>query len=162
MEMSKLTIVPMLQKHASEIAKWKYEGIYSFYNRTNEITSIDDAEIPIANSFVAYDNDGILVGHFHFGPDGQIPTIENYEYNLNYLDIGLGLRPDLCNQGFGVHFVTLGIKFANTKYNATKFRLSVAAFNERAIKVYERIGFNKVCKVTNSYFKNKFYIMTRE
>ena len=152
----------MLQKHAWEISKWKYNGIYSFYNRPDNSRPANNSDIPIDDSFVVYDNNGTLIGHFHFGSDAQIPTIENYEYTCDYLDMGLGLRPDLCGRGYGAQFTTLGIEFAQKHYGSKKFRLSVASFNERAQKVYEQIGFRKRCKVTNSYFKNKFYIMTLE
>lgn len=160
--MQDFTIFPMQKKHAWEISTWKYDGIYSFYNRPSFDKPILEADKIIENSWVVYDSNRTLIGHFHFGPDGQIPTIENYEYTCDYLDIGLGLHPELCGQGYGAEFVTFGIEFANKHYGSTKFRLSVAAFNERAQKVYEKIGFKKVCEVTNSYFQNKFFIMILE
>lgn len=160
--MDRFTIRPMTKRNAWEISSWKYDGIYSFYNRpiTNEPSV--DGDTPIDKSFVVYDNDGTLIGHFHFGHDGQIPTIENFEYTSDFLDVGLGLNPKLCGQGYGVQFTVFVIGFAKQHYGSKKFRLSVAAFNERAQKVYEKIGFKKICEVTNSYFKNKFYIMTLE
>ena len=32
---------------------------------------------------------GELIGHFHFGSAGRIPTVENYDYMDEYLDMGL-------------------------------------------------------------------------
>ena len=160
--MDNYTISPMTQKHAYEISKWKYDDIYSFYNRPDTARPTTDGDTTIDNFFVVYDNNQTLIGHFHFGPDGQIPTIEEFDYSCDYLDIGLGMRPELCGKGFGAQFTELGIAFAKEHYGAKKFRLSVAAFNERAQKVYEKIGFQKIGEVTNSYFKNKFYVMTLE
>lgn len=160
--MIELTIEPILKKHEWEIAHWKYDGIYEFYNRIGNIQYPDNLEEKIENSYVVYDDKGELIGHFHFGSEGQIPTIENYCYTDDYLDMGLGLRPDICGHGFGVDFIQYGIEFARKHYNRNKFRLSVAAFNERAVKAYEKAGFIKECEVTNSYFKNKFYIMIKE
>ncbi len=160
--MDTYTIIPMTRKHAYEISKWQYDDIYSFYNRPVADKPTTNADTPIDNFFVVCDNNQTLIGHFHFGPEGQIPTIENFDYTRDYLDIGLGLRPELCGQGYGTQFAALGIEFARKHYGAKKFRLSVAAFNERAQKVYEKIGFQKTSEVTNSYFKNKFYIMTLE
>ena len=156
------TVHPMLQKHKWEIDTWKYDGVYAFYNRMDPGVPIGDADAPVADSYAVLDETGALMGHFHFGADAHIPTVENYDYTPDHLDIGLGLRPDLCGHGAGAQFVAMGLAFAQKRYGAHRFRLSVAAFNERAIKTYEKVGFSKVCEVTNSYFKNKFYIMVKE
>jgi len=152
-------IRPMLKKDAWEISRWKYEEPYSFYNRTDEPPYPTNPDAQITDGFSVWGHDGQLIGYFHFGEDGHIPTEENYVYDSAYLDIGLGMRPDLCSRGTGEAFVRFGLSFAKAHYGARQFRLSVAAFNERAIKVYERAGFVKQCAVTNARFKNQFYIM---
>lgn len=66
--------------------------------------------------------------------------------------------PDLC--GLGGAFLSLCLRFAQETYGASRFRLSVAAFNQRAIKVYQKAGFSIECEVTHQVFHNTFYIMT--
>lgn len=150
------SIVPMTAEYAREMSLWKYGGEYSFYDRNGE------TDYPEGEAFACLDETGKLAGHFHFGEDARIPTLEENVYAPGYLDIGLGLRPDLCGQGLGEEFLKLGLAFGKAQFSARRFRLSVACFNLRAVKVYERCGFAVDRKVTNSYFKNQFYIMTMD
>lgn len=153
-------IVPRLRKHETLISRWRYEGEYSFYN-CREAAGPGQPEEPVdADSFVWIDREGDVLGHVSYGPDGQIPTVEGYAYSRDALDIGLGLRPDLCGRGIGAAFTALCMRFARERYGAVRFRLSVAAFNERAVKAYKKAGFSMECEVTNQVFRNKFYIMT--
>lgn len=149
-------IVPMTAEYAREMSLWKYGGEYSFYDRNGQ------TDYPEGEAFACLDETGKLAGHFHFGEDARIPTLEENVYAPGYLDIGLGLRPDLCGQGLGEEFLKLGLAFGKAQFSARRFRLSVACFNLRAVKVYERCGFAVDRKVTNSYFKNQFYIMTMD
>ena len=53
-------------------------------------------------------------------------------------------RPDLTGRGLGQGFVEAGVEYAASALGATRFALAVAAFNRRAITVYERAGFREV------------------
>ena len=70
-----------------------------------------------------------LVGWFAFSCEGDCVAL------------GLGLRPDLTGRGFGLAYLEAGLAFAEQRFRPSRFRLSVATFNERAIRVYERAGF---------------------
>jgi ribosomal-protein-alanine N-acetyltransferase len=59
-------------------------------------------------------------------------------------EIGLGLRPDLAGQGLDESFVHSCLRFASAELGAESYTLAVAAFNRRAITVYERAGFQEV------------------
>ena len=145
----------MTREYSRMISNWKYGGEYSFYDHSDQnIESFMDS-----THYTCTDEDGDLVGYFCFGEDARIPTVEQNAYDGGFLDIGLGLRPDLCGQGYGLSFLENGLDFAQRTFNTKQFRLSVAAFNARAIKVYTRAGFVVEKEVTNSYFKNKFFIM---
>jgi RimJ/RimL family protein N-acetyltransferase len=150
-------IVSMSPEHAKEIAGWCYDGIYSFYNHNdNQIDGLLDG-----THYACIDSCGNLIGYFCFGNDARIPTIEENVYDGDSVDVGIGLRPDMCGKGFGLTLINLGLNYARKELGYKKFRLSVATFNERAIKVYLKAGFRVDSEVTNSYFKNKFYIMTQ-
>lgn len=60
--------------------------------------------------------------------------------------IGLGLRPDHTGRGFGLAFVEAGLDHARSKFDPQELSLAVAAFNRRAITVYERAGFSEVTR----------------
>ncbi|MCL2362617.1 MAG: GNAT family N-acetyltransferase [Defluviitaleaceae bacterium] len=148
-------IVPMTKEYARLISLWKYEGKYSFYNQSE-----GNIEGYMDGTHFSYTNeDGKLIGYFCFGKEARIPTVEEDIYDDDFLDIGLGLRPDMCGRQIGLAFFNDGLDYAQRVFNTKKFRLSVAVFNERAIKVYIKAGFCVTQEVTNSYFKNKFFIM---
>ena len=46
-------------------------------------------------------------------------------YQENYLDIGLGMKPDLTGQGKGPSFFQTGLAFAKTNFQSKKIRLTV-------------------------------------
>ena len=155
MHHDKAKIVAMTTEHARAISLWKYDGIYSFYDHSeSNVEGYMDG-----THFVCTNESGDLIGYFCFGEDARIPTIEENVYNDGFLDVGLGLRPDLCGKKLGASFLKMGLDYAQKTFNTKWFRLSVAAFNERDVKVYAKVGFYIEREVTNSYFKNKFIIM---
>ena len=117
------------------MATWRYPAPYDFYD--------GDAE-PVLNPerfFGAWDTAGELVGFYYFEP--KPPD----------LDYGLGLRPDLTGQGHGLDFFRAGLAFAHERYRPAQVILHVAAFNERARRVYERGGFHVVSSHVRSFEK---------
>lgn len=78
-----MTIEPMLPEDFAELATWRYEPPYDFYN--------GDVE-PVLNPerfFVVRDDSGGMVGFFYFGQRGDV------------LEYGLGMRPDLTGRSLG-------------------------------------------------------------
>ena len=93
-----------------------------------------------------YDERGELAGYFCFGEDARVTAGRHlgvYEKE-QALDVGLGMKPDLTGQGLGTEFVLAGLRFAKENLSPPAFRLTVAASNLRAIRVYERTGFEAV------------------
>jgi [ribosomal protein S18]-alanine N-acetyltransferase len=126
------------------ISCWRYEEPYSNYD--GDPTSVDAILQPRLSYHSVYDESGDLAGYFCFGEDAQVASVKRlglYEADPA-LDVGLGMRPDLTGRGLGEEFVHAGLRFARETYSPPAFRLTVAAFNRRAIRVYERAGFETV------------------
>jgi ribosomal-protein-alanine N-acetyltransferase len=122
----------MLDEEARTIAAWRYEPPYSFYDADadpSDLALLLSEEIREGRYFSTFDEHGAIVGFFEFKRDGSDVVV------------GLGLRPDLTGRGLGLRFVQAGLAFARERFQPTWFRLSVATFNERAIRVYERADF---------------------
>ncbi len=148
----------MTKEFAFEISQWTYPDIYSFYSFDGSSETLK--ELMNGEYYVATDNDNKVLGYICIGKSAQIPTLEKDIYvDETVLDIGLGLNPALCGNGFGSKFLADGISFAKQKFNASYYRLTVASFNQRAIKVYDRIGFKYRMSVHHAVSNVIFHIM---
>lgn len=131
-------------EEAMLISKWKYEEPYSIYSMDGSREAIN--ELLDGSYYSVRDEEANLIGYYCYAESAQVPVGRKFgAYDeKDVTDIGLGMNPALCGQGLGYEFFSNGIEFAQKELGAVKFRLTVAAFNKRAIKVYERAGFRKV------------------
>lgn len=139
---------------ARAIAAWRYPDPYSFYDSDRDPGDLAELLDPSGwgrRYFAVDDVDDGLAGLFVF------------KLAEGVAEIGLGLRPDLVGIGIGGSFVAAGLRFAAVDLGARSYALAVAAFNHRAIAVYERAGFREVRRY--SHFTNgglhEFVWMTR-
>jgi RimJ/RimL family protein N-acetyltransferase len=126
------TFTAMTQGEAEEIAGWHYPGEYAFYDADFIPAGVDELLDPAQRRdeyHAARDADGELEGFAQLSPVKGGAT-----------EIGLGLRPDLTGRGLGQAFTDAVIDLARLQ-GAGRITLAVAAFNARAIRVYERCGF---------------------
>lgn len=132
----KTNIQLMTQETAMMIADlWKYEEPYSFYDATADEEDYQELIDPLqrGNHYYEMRRNGELVGYFVLLTDDS-----------NTVEIGLGLRPDLTGRGLGQTFINEILDYAMLKFpNTSKVELSVAAFNQRAIKTYLTAGFKE-------------------
>ena len=125
----------MTAADADAIAAWRYPGEYSFYNADADPEDLAELLNPAE------------WGHRYFavGETGQGELVGLLVVKLTgpAAEIGLGLRPDLTGHGLGEPFVRVCLRFATSALGAQRYTLAVAAFNRRAITVYERAGFQE-------------------
>lgn len=140
----RFTLKPITPCDAQAISRWRYEEPYSIYD--GDPTSVEALLEPRFSYHSVYDERGDLAGYFCFGEDARVAAgrrLGVYERETA-LDIGLGMRPDLTGRGLGEGFLRAGLRFAREAYSPPAFRLTVATFNRRAIRAYERAGFEAV------------------
>ncbi len=128
---------------AKIIANWKYDEPYAIYKMDENDSSL--RELLDGSYYSATDEEDNLTGYFCFGKSARVAAGEmaGVYHEGGFTDIGLGMAPDLCGRGYGYDFMQAGMHFARKRLSINKFRLTVAAFNVRAIKVYEKLGFIK-------------------
>lgn len=127
---------PLRWGDALAISRWRYSGEYAFYDmgRWQMLTTclfnpLFDA-VGLASFYAVDGSDGALAGVFSY-----------IRRDLDTIEIGLAMRPDLTGHGLGVAYVQAGMAFGRTRYHPKRFFLTVATFNRRAQLVYERAGF---------------------
>ena len=150
----------MKPEQAAKICSWRYEPPYDIYNTparssTEVISELTD---PVNGVFAATVNEE-LIGFRSFGPDGRVP---GGNYDDLYLDTGGGLRPDLTGRGLGENWLRRGIEFGSERFNTRQFCVSVAHFNERAVKVCKRVGFTESQKFLRLQDDEPFVMLSLE
>jgi ribosomal-protein-alanine N-acetyltransferase len=132
----------MTQDDAEAVAGWRYPAPHAFYDWTadpGDLAELLDAASRERGGYLAVDDEaGDLVGFGSCREDGGVVTL------------GLGLRPDHTGRGLGAAFLAALLDCARERFAPQAFALSVAAFNQRAITVYERAGFERVRVFTHA------------
>jgi ribosomal-protein-alanine N-acetyltransferase len=127
------TFKSMQENDAHAIITWHYEAPYDFYNAESDLEDLAELLDPHSweeTYYSVFNEQHELAGFFVFK-----------RVDDETLEIGLSLRPDLTGKGIGVAFLDAGLAFARDHFATARFCLNVAAFNRRAIRVYERAGF---------------------
>ena len=134
---------PMDETAARAIATWRYEAPYDVYSLDGEnADQVVGCFLDPANAYYTIvDSGDFLAAYCCFGPDARVP---GGDYDKPALDVGLGVPPDLTGQGLGQAFVHAVLRFAQQEFAPTEFRVTVAEFNERALRVWKAVGFQPV------------------
>ena len=109
-----------------EIMSWRYEPPYDFYD-----VAADPIDHPERLKYVC-------------GDDGRVEAFWEFTIDEDVIEVGIGLRPDLTGRGLGEPYMRAQLAYAQAQWRPRLFELYVASWNERAIKLYERLGFHEV------------------
>ncbi len=132
----------MKEKDALQLLKWHYSQPYHFYNWEEGPEALH--ELLHQNYYSVFDETGQLAGFTSYGQAAQVPGgFQIQLYNEQSIDLGLGMHPSRTGSGQGLAFVQAAVVHCASLYPDKQIQLAVAAFNERAIKVYERAGFQQ-------------------
>jgi [ribosomal protein S18]-alanine N-acetyltransferase len=151
-----MRIAEMTERYATDIVTWRYPAPYDCY----DMTGADPAIFldPRSGFFALLSGDDELIGFRSFGPDGRVP---GGEYDDSALDTGGGLRPALTGQGLGRQAIRAGLEFGRRRFAPSAFRVTVASFNIRALRVVTSLGFRPVSSFAASTNGRSFQILVR-
>lgn len=155
MTWSDLRLAPLTPEHGCAVSTWRYPAPYDCYDLAG--VRLDRADDPASRFFALLDGDE-LVGFRSFGPDGRVP---GWDYDDTALDTGGGLRPDLTGRGLGVAAVATGLAFGVATFAPAAFRVTVASFNARALRVVEGLGFVQVGRFDAAADGRSFEVLVR-
>ncbi|MDG4658390.1 GNAT family N-acetyltransferase [Ectobacillus antri] len=147
--------VAMTEEYAVQIANWDYEYPYEFYNMEGSEEAVQEL---LAGSYQAVVAGEDVIGYFCTGKAAQVPAGQLAGiYDEPGIDIGVGMRPDLTGQKRGRPFFSFVLDHIDQ--GGLDLRLTVAAFNRRAIHLYEVFDF----RIVNSFLRGntEFYVMKR-
>lgn len=144
----KLSISKMGEDYAVQILNWTYDAPYDFYN--NELNTDSIKEMLENDYYVVLNAVDELIGFFCIGSSAQVPIGSQFgAYSEDFIDIGIGMKPELTGRGFGFTFFSMILQYIHANFENAPFRLTVAKFNQRAIHLYEKLGFSKKMEFTN-------------
>lgn len=141
------TASPMTEMLASEIVHWTYEPPYDLYSMEGSSEELEELMNGMYYGILA--EDGKLIGFYCTGTSAQVPDGHQYgAYPKGSLaiDLGVGMRPDLTGQGLGTPFLSFILNQIRSANDKLPIRLTVATFNQRAINLYAKFGFNSQTK----------------
>ena len=147
-------VVPMTLEHAAAICTWRYPEPYDCYDLDVQPSELLRRDL----GFHAVLQGARLIGFRSFGPDGRVP---GWEYDDSALDTGGGLRPDLTGRGMGRRVIAAGLAFGRSRYAPPAFRITVAAFNVRALRVVESLGFERIGEFDGALDGRRFVVLVR-
>jgi RimJ/RimL family protein N-acetyltransferase len=130
------------EAYAREVGGWRYEPPYDFYDLASD--PADEAEMRDPSRAehhraVLADEGGLLDAFWYF------------DWHPDVVEVGIGLRPDLTGRGLGEAFLRAQLAYAAERWSPATFRLFVTVWNERAIRLYERLGFREVGRETRRF-----------
>lgn len=126
------------ESNARAILSWRYEPPYDFYNDSEDASLLQHLLHPQNTLYSILAENSELVAYCSLGQDGQVT---NGNYRGEALDIGMGIRPDLTGRGKGVEYANAVLEFADSLFKPKAFRVTIAAFNKRALRVWQKLEF---------------------
>lgn len=156
-----INVRPITTDDAAVIVQWRYPPPYEIYSFAGE-----DAKWlmrPELRYHVAWDEKRMLLGYYCYGEDARIPAAVGLGLyaDENLMDVGLGMRPERTGKGLGLVFLSAGLEFGQRAFGAAGFRLTVAAWNERAVRLYRTAGFASIDSFEIPASGMEFLVMTR-
>ncbi|AFY56113.1 acetyltransferase, ribosomal protein N-acetylase [Rivularia sp. PCC 7116] len=151
----------MNEKSARIILNWRYDESLHFYNyNPSEIEETVQEFLNPKNAYYSiFNNRNELIAYCCFGTDARV---KGGNYDTEALDVGFGIRPNLSKRGITFRIINAVYNFAKSHFLTTLFRVTVAEFNQQAIRIYKKAGFKQVQKFKRKQDGMDFLVFTLE
>ena len=155
----KLKFKPLDEASIREIFTWQYPPPYDVYNLLEDkLDEILPFLLDPQNAYYGLWNPvDRLVAFCTFGQDAQVP---GGDYSRDALDIGFGLHPDLTGQGMSQQYLKAVLRYAIANLSPDLFRVTIAEFNQRARRAWEKLGFQFVETFPRKSDQKPFVVLT--
>lgn len=147
--MASLHLRPLTRSEAEEISRWAYEPPFDLYD--GDPTKADDLLQRDSSGPLYYGvslrSEDQIVGFCCFSEAARVPPQMAV---VGTLDVGLGVRPDRVSKGIGTRIVPVILDYASKRWAPERFRVAVAEFNERSLRLCLKAGFVEKSRFTNT------------
>ncbi len=129
----KADLCPLNEPYASEISQWEYAPPYDVYNFKGHPNGyLFDKNTWGTEQFCLIEKDTVI---------GQVAC----QYDGGSLWVGWALNPQLCGKGSGHLFINKCVdELRKIKNHQGEILLRVAVSNQRAVRAYQKAGFQFV------------------
>jgi len=157
------TFTRMSEVHARTALAWQYRAPFAFYNHDpNHLEkNLRDWLDPENAYYSILGDQDALIGYCCFGTEAQVPG-GLYEGD-DTIDMGTGMRPDLMGTDLAPSFLEAILRWARSEFSPLQFRVTVATFNQRVIRLCSEAGFEHGLRFMSKTDRadREFIIMTR-
>mgnify|MGYP001794546662 CR=1 FL=1 len=151
----------MNEKSARMIINWCYDESLNFYN--HHLSEIEATVQEFLNPENAYYNifnkNNELIAYCCFGTDARV---KGGNYDIEALDIGFGINPNLIRRGITFRIIDAVFDFAQSHFSTTLFRVTVAEFNNQALRICKKAGFQQIQKFQRKQDGIYFLVLSLE
>jgi RimJ/RimL family protein N-acetyltransferase len=153
-----IRITPMDADAAEGTLGWRYPPPYDIYDLDEEPALLATIFSDPAYGYFQLREGAELVGFCCFGEEGRV---RGGNYAAPALDVGIAIRPDLTGRGLGRRYMGAILEFAEAQFQPPALRLTVAAFNARARRLYANLGFRSAQRFSSPASGRAYIVMLR-
>lgn len=151
-----LSVKPLDPKDVCQMTNWGKHGDIRLLHYNFNYTSVYDCQrwYRSKNKFLRkyifgiYTED-ILVGYI---------TLKNINWLFRKGEMGIVLDPAKVNKGYGTQAIKKYLRIVFKQYKMKKIMLRVAAFNKRAKRAYEKVGF-RIYKESYEIYEEQEFLL---
>lgn len=123
----------LLEAEKEVVCGWKYEGEYAIYNLPS-CAEMREKQMGFFNPLREKHYRAYYHGSRFVGFTNLLETEAG-------VFVGIGVNPAFCSQGYGQHILQEACNISRQRYPGKPLYLEVRTWNARAIRCYQKAGF---------------------